>query len=223
MKITRSFVGLLCATVVLVITGTVAHGGGWATVTVNNLPEYFVAGKPVTLTFLVRAHGVTLVDGLKTAVSAKMDSEKEIQFATAPTGNLGEYKAVVTVPKPGEWTIRINSGWMDIPFHLVPMKAIADGSPAPAPISEIERGERLFVLRGCVGCHENKDVRSINITKIGPTLTGKRYPTDMLKAFLKDPSAGWNGKEAAIGEMPNLHLDPRDIDAIVAFLNRPRT
>jgi cytochrome c2 len=104
------------------------------------------------------------------------------------------------------------------------MKAIAAGSPEPAPIFEIERGERLFVLRGCIGCHENQDVRSVNLAKVGPTLTGRSFPSDTLKAFLADPSKTWKGsKEPQVGQMPNLHLDSRDIDAIVAFINRPRT
>jgi hypothetical protein len=207
--------------IVVLLTSTVTHGGGWCSVTVSNMPEYFVAGKPVAVSFVVRAHGVTPVDGMKTAVKARMGSQKEIDFASGPSGKTGEYKAVVTLPTPGDWIIRINSGYMDIPFDLVPMKAIAPGATPPPPISEIERGERLFVLTGCIGCHENADVRSINITKIGPTLTGKRYPTEMLKAFLADPSKTWDRSRDS--NMPNLHLNPSDIDSIVAFLNRPRT
>jgi hypothetical protein len=207
--------------VVVLLTSTVTHGGGWCSITVNNMPEYFVAGKPVALSFVVRAHGVTPVDGMKTAVKARMGSQKEIDFVSGPTGKTGEYKAVVTLPTPGEWVLRIDSGYMGIPFDLVPMKAIAAGASPPPPISEIERGERLFVMSGCIGCHENADVRSINLTKIGPTLTGKRYPTDMLKAFLADPSKTWDRSRDS--QMPNLHLTAQDIDSIVAFLNRPRT
>jgi mono/diheme cytochrome c family protein len=219
---TRSLIALI-ATAFVLIASTVAFAGGWATVTLNGMPDYFVAGKAVPITFLVRAHGVTLQDGLKTGVTAAMAGEKELRFATAQTGNLGEYKAIVTLPKPGEWTIQIESGWMGIPFSLVPMKAIAPDSPAPAPVSQIERGERLFVERGCIGCHENRDVRSKNLTPIGPNLTGRQFPPDALKAFLADPSKSWKGaKEPQIGQMPNLHLTPQDIDAIVAFIDRPR-
>ena len=221
MKITSRPAGFLLAMVVVLLTGTVAHGGGWATITLNNMPEYFVAGKAVTLTFVVRAHGVTPMDGMKTAVKARMGDQREIDFVSGPTGKTGEYKAVVTIPSPGEWVLRIDSGYMGIPFDLVPMKVIAAGSPPPAPISDMERGERLFVTAGCIGCHENRDVRSINLAKIGPTLTGKRYPSDMLKAFLADPSKTWDRSRDS--QMPNLHLNPTDIDSIVAFLNRPRT
>jgi hypothetical protein len=223
MKTTKRSVRFLAAIGLLLMMFATAYSGGWATITVNGTPDYFVAGKPETLTFLVRAHGVTLVDGLQTGVSANMEGEKEVKFSTVPTGKTGEYRTVVTLPKPGEWTILINSGYMGIPFSLVPMTAIAKDSPPPAPLSPIERGERLFVERGCIGCHENKDVRSINLVQVGPRLTGRQFPSEMLKAFLADPSKSWKGgSEAKIGEMPNLHLAEGDIDAIVAFIDRPR-
>jgi len=89
MKTTRRLAGFLSAMAILAITSSVTHGGGWATLTIANLPDYFVVGKPVPLTFLVRAHGVTLVDGMQTAVTAHLGTETEIQFASSPTGKAG--------------------------------------------------------------------------------------------------------------------------------------
>src|SRR5947199_30203 len=42
-----------------------AFAGGWAIVTLDDFPEYAVAGKPVNLTFAVRQHGVTSLPALK--------------------------------------------------------------------------------------------------------------------------------------------------------------
>jgi cytochrome c551/c552 len=224
MRITKGNVRFLGAIGLLLMTLSTAYSGGWASITVNGMPEYFVVGKPQTLKFLVRAHGMTLVDRLNTVVSAKVDGGKEFQFTSVPTGKTGEYQSVVTLPMPGEWTIQINSGYMGIPFSMVPTKAIAKDSAPPAPLTQIERGERLFVERGCIGCHENKDVRSVNFTPVGPSLTGRQFPNDMLKGFLADPSKSWKGaSEPSIGQMPNLHLAKDDIDTIVAFINRPRS
>ena len=41
--------------------------GGWAVVTVEQLPDYVEAGKPLTLTFMVRQHGVTPLEQRATA------------------------------------------------------------------------------------------------------------------------------------------------------------
>ena len=49
--------------------------GGWAVVTVDDLPEYLVAGKPVTLSFVVRQHGVTPLDGLKPRITMRNGSD----------------------------------------------------------------------------------------------------------------------------------------------------
>ena len=46
------------------IAGFVAMGG-WAVVTVKDLPEYFVAGQQYTIEFQVRQHGRTLLSGLR--------------------------------------------------------------------------------------------------------------------------------------------------------------
>ncbi len=37
---------------------TLAFAGGWAIITLNEFPDYAVAGKPLNLTFSVRQHGV---------------------------------------------------------------------------------------------------------------------------------------------------------------------
>ena len=42
--------------------------GGWAAVTVDDVPEYLVAGKPVTLSFVVRQHGHTPLGDLSPTV-----------------------------------------------------------------------------------------------------------------------------------------------------------
>ena len=79
---------LLPAVLVLALVAT-AFAGGWSVITVKNLPEYLVAGKPTTLTFLVRQHGVTLSDGTTTVVSASDGSGQTTKALARPTGNRG--------------------------------------------------------------------------------------------------------------------------------------
>jgi hypothetical protein len=55
---------------------------------------------------------------------------------------------------------------------------------------------------------------------VGPDLTGRRFPAEYLGKFLADPSiASGGGREV---RMPNLHLKPREIASLVAFLNAER-
>ena len=48
--------------------------GGWVVITVDSLPEYAVAGKPTTVTYTVRQHGMTLLGGLRPYVVARNGS-----------------------------------------------------------------------------------------------------------------------------------------------------
>jgi len=61
--------------------------GGWAVITVEQLPDYVTAGQPVTLTFTVRQHGVTRLSGLKPSIEARSgDVTTTWSIATTPFG-----------------------------------------------------------------------------------------------------------------------------------------
>jgi cytochrome c553 len=207
------------AGVVLLAFVVTICAGGWAVVSLSSLPEYFVAAKPVTLTFFVRQHGVTLVDGLAVALSATETSGASVKGVVAPTGNHGEYKAAFTLPQAGNWTVKIDSG-LGV-STLLPTKAIAANDATPQLLSAVARGERLFAAKGCTGCHVNQEVAVPNLVSVGPELTGRKFPMDFLKNFLADPTET-KKKISQKSEMPNLNLSADDIDALAAFLNRDR-
>jgi len=94
-----------------------------------------------------------------------------------------------------------------------------DPSPSIAeaiPVAATDEGAALFVAKGCVVCHVNGNVQeseSFSLS-IGPDLT--RYSND--PAFL----AGWLADPADVrptAKMPDLELNPDEIDALIAFLN----
>src|SRR6478735_6074946 len=122
----------------------VAFAGGWAIITLNEFPDYAVAGKPLNLTFSVRQHGVTLLAGLQPKVQATTTSGLMAKANVKPTANPGEYTTVLTLPQSGEWTIRISSGFNDNTVTLPALKVIGEGAAAPAPFSPPTRGVRLF-------------------------------------------------------------------------------
>jgi len=204
---------------VLLIVATTAFAGGWAVITVQSLPEYLVVGKPTTVTFLIRQHGRTLAD-MNDSLSAESSDGLSAKGVVTRTGNPGEYKAVLSVPQPGDWTIRIDADLGQSVWR--PIKAVRAEDAVPAPVPEVVRGEHLFVAKGCITCHVNKEVVGRNLVSAGPELTGKKYPSDFLKKFLADPAAAM-GKTAENFDMPNLSLAKNEIDAIAAFINRERS
>jgi hypothetical protein len=202
---------------------TAAFAGGWAIVTVNDLPDYAVSGKPVILTFTVRQHGMTLLSDLKPSVRATASGHADARAAAVPTGKRGEYSAALTFPDAGAWTIRIDSGFNANETKLLPMNVIALGSAPPPPLSPAARGEHLFVAKGCIGCHLHQQVAAQTLVSVGPDLTGTRFPPARLQAFLADPDK--TVKRSArleYGQMPNLNLEAQEIAALVAFINRNR-
>jgi mono/diheme cytochrome c family protein len=197
------------------------RAGGWAVVTVQDLPDHAVAGQPVEIAYVVRQHGMMPLPKLHGRVVARADSQ-EVAVDAAPASRDGHYSARLTLPRAGAWTLTIHSGFLDSKATLLPLPVVAPGGRAPAPVAEGERGRQLFVAKGCVTCHSHGaatggEIRSFSV---GPDLTDRRLPAEYLARFLADPSVKtvW----ASGNRMPDLELAPREIAALVAFINRPR-
>ena len=193
--------------------------GGWATVTLEQLPEYLVATRTVTLSFMVRQHGVTPLKGVQPTLEARTGG-RSAQGTVTPGARDGQYLASFSLPTPGNWTITIHSGWGSSKLTLLPIAAIAPGAAAPVALADAQRGRHLFVGKGCVGCHIREEGDVGDGASIGPALTGKRYQAEFLRRFLADPAA--NATHTGSFRMPNLGLQQPEIRALVAFLNSDR-
>lgn len=197
-----------------------AYGGGWAVATVRDLPEYAVAGTPLGLTFMVRQHGVSPLGGLEPRIVARLGTDV-VEAPAAATTNTGEYATAMVLPLPGDWAIQILDAFGS--YTLPDLTVIAPGSPAPPALSEEGAGERLFVAKGCIACHVNREVQAQNLVDFGPELTGRQFPETYLKTLLADPGAAFGEDSGAeYGDMPNLGLTKDEIAALTAFINRER-
>lgn len=201
----------------LLVPSLAAVVGGWATISVEQVPDYLTAGKPVTLTFMVRQHGVTPLENLHPRVAARA-GKAEAEANAVPGRVAGQYSATFTPSEPGDWAITVQSGFGNSNLKLLPIRALAAGA-APIVLTEAERGRHLFVAKGCVGCHVRADVAVEDAPAIGPELTGRRYPADFLKKFLADPASTGPARTRA-GPMPNPHLTPQEIVALAEYINR---
>lgn len=202
---------------------TSRHFGGWAVVTVDDLPDYVVAGQPVRLSFVVRQHGMTPLANLRPSIEAKLGNANVSVRATADTG-AGRYVATLNLSRPGDWTVTVHTGFLGNQTTLPPLQAVSAGTTAPRALSDVEHGRRLFVAKGCFMCHVNNEVTSEPTLRVGPDLTGRRYPAEQLAKFLAHPESMRLTQlpRTSAFMMPNLGLKEREIASLVAMINSGR-
>src|SRR5437867_10274106 len=82
-----------------VIAGFVSMGG-WAVVTVKDLPEYFIAGQQYTLEFQVRQHGRTLLSGLRPQLVIDSPGARDVVIPAVARSAEGTYAVTFTAPPP---------------------------------------------------------------------------------------------------------------------------
>ena len=216
----------------LVVASTAAFGanGGWAVVSVAKIPDAWIAGKPLQLTWQVRQHGVTPLDGLTPTLEARAGSRRVTGRTWAfDEGGQQGYRGTITFPEPGEWQVTIHSGFGRSRAVLVPWRVVDSVTPVRgtveehlarigiAALPEAEQGRRMFAAKGCVACHVHRAVGIAGeVSDVGPDLTDRRFAPEYLARFLADPSIKppTNGKR-----MPNLGLREKDIAPLVAFFN----
>jgi hypothetical protein len=206
---------VLATVVVAVVALSIAHiqAGGWAVVTLDDLPQQFVVGESTTLKFSVRQHGIRLLPGLSPSVSAWADGRQV--DASAVASEPGYYEARLTLPRAGQWHITIDSGFLGNRLTLRPVKAASTAAAVDTPLGD--RGLDLFVAKGCNSCHYHADTKMQPIARIGEDLTGKRYSDMLLTAMLTNPSML---PKRDIWGMPDLKLRPQEVAALVAFINK---
>ncbi len=105
-------------------------------------------------------------------------------------------------------------------LSLVPLApAAVDPGSAPPAVSAVVTedpaayGRALFQAKGCVGCHQHREVNPGSGVSVGPDLSSRSLEPDFLRSWLKDPAAVRPGTQ-----MPNLHLSDQEIEALIAFL-----
>jgi mono/diheme cytochrome c family protein len=185
--------------------------GGWAVVTVKDLPEYFVAGKQYTIEFQVRQHGRTLLNGLHPSLLVGTSHDGETTVPAAATSE-GTYAATFIAPADGPVFLTIRSGFMSTEVRLYPTVVVAAGGSSPA-MQTRERGQALFVAKGCNTCHANSDLvnRPDNYSlAVGPALGGRQLATEYVLQKVKHPNSQI---------MPDLGVSDADAAAIAAFVS----
>jgi mono/diheme cytochrome c family protein len=189
--------------------------GGWAVVTVTDLPEYFVAGQQYTIAFHVRQHGRTLLSGLRPELVIAPAASREIVIPAVARSTQGTYAVTFTAPAAGDVRLTIRSGFGSNELRLYPQTVIAAGGSRPA-LAARDRGQMLFVAKGCNTCHSNRDLsdRPENqVITVGPELGGRHLARELVVAKIKNPASQI---------MPDLGLSDADVAAIAVFVSGDR-
>jgi len=182
--------------------------GGWAVVTVKDLPEYFVAGQQ---------HGRTLLNDLHPSLLiATSEGKHEATVPAVARPSAGTYAVTFTAPNAERVFLTIKTGFMNNQLRLYPQSVVAAGGSRPA-MTAGERGQILFVAKGCNTCHSNIDLsgRPDNqLIKVGPELGGRHLAREYVIQKIKN---------AASQIMPDLGLSDAETAAIATFLSGERT
>jgi len=207
--------------VVAAVTAGVATMGGWAVVTVKDLPEYFVAGQEYTIEFQVRQHGNHLLSRLepRLLVSSSerrlgglLGGKNETSIPAVARSAEGTYAATFTAPSVEQVFLTIKSGFGPSDLRLYPQPVVASGTSRPV-MAAADRGRILFVAKGCNTCHANADLTdrpdNQQIT-VGPDLGGRRLAREYVVQKLTKPASQ---------AMPDLGLSEGEVLSLAAFLS----
>ena len=213
---------LLCSSVLVVLAEVALDAGGWAVITLKDLPDYVVVGKPVTLTYAVRQHGRELRGGLNGRLEMR-NGAHFVRAAATAAKDVGHYSATFMLPRAGDWTIDIDSGFGgQFSASRIMLQAIEPEATVPV-VSETERGRRLFMGKGCVTCHVHSAAEGHSISSGAPELTAKQYQPEYLKRLLVNPPKPQPRQPYAWWPMPDLKLRDAEIASLVAFINAERS
>ncbi len=149
---TRMLVRAAIAVVVLSISITsVAQAGGWAVITLDDLPRQVVAKQAFTIGFTVRQHGRTFRDDLAPIVRFDRSDSKDSFTVTAKReGGSGHYVASVTLPSDGQWYWKVDVEQFGMMTQPLPALTVLAAVPT-APVSNPPVSNPAPMLAGFIG------------------------------------------------------------------------
>jgi len=143
MRASRLFLVVLLLLVALLAIPGVVSAGGWAVVTLDQLPQGLTAGAAYPLGFMVRQHGRTPFTVEQIKIEAQhQTSGQRLTFTALPDETPGHYRVDLLFPQGGEWAWGVKSGlYPDVqPLPVLQVAEAGSGTPAAAPKPAIPMG-----------------------------------------------------------------------------------
>lgn len=119
--------------------------GGWAVITLDNLPVNATAGEPLTIGFTVLQHGKTPTSGLSPTIEFILPKEKQFSVI-AEEDDKGHYTASVTFPQEGEWEWTVNA-FMEQPMPAISVAAAPVVTTSSQPALQTESIPYVLIVR----------------------------------------------------------------------------
>lgn len=103
---------MLLPLLILLAVPTSARAGGWAVVTLDEIPAGLEQGDggPYQVGYTVLQHGLHPAGGLQTSIAIRSAAGEVLEFPGRPIGETGHYVAEVWFPSLGEWTWEVRPG-----------------------------------------------------------------------------------------------------------------
>lgn len=144
---------LLIVTLWLAVCTSAAVAGGWAVVTLDDLPAQVTTGQALTLGFTVRQHGKTLRDDLQPLLHfARADVNESFTVTAKRQGASGHYSADVSFPSAGQWNWRVDIEQFGMLTQDMPALSVsAAAAPASTASSSAAAGSALPLVATLLG------------------------------------------------------------------------
>ena len=143
---------ILAVSAMLALITTVAHAGGWAVVSVDDLPKQIVVGQAINVGFTVRQHGRTLRDDLTPAIHFDRADGKDSFTVTAQReGGSGHYAAAISFPSEGTWNWIVDTEQFGMISQQLPPLRVLTAAPASATASTLPLAMGLVGSIGALG------------------------------------------------------------------------
>jgi len=138
-------------TLLLTITLTIpALAGGWAVISLDELPGKVPANQPLEIGFMLRQHGVTPMRDQSPVITAQLaNSTKSVKVSAHAEGKVGHYVATLTLPQSGQWQWSIQAFTVNQPMPALTVIDATMAMPASEPIASNQNP--LSLLIGGVG------------------------------------------------------------------------
>ncbi|MBI1795468.1 MAG: hypothetical protein HYR74_00285 [Candidatus Eisenbacteria bacterium] len=124
---------LAVAAALMLVTG-VAHAGGRARVLVLTAPKQVVAGQAFELAFSVRSQFPMSRELKLEPIVRAVCGDQILTIAATPMKTHGQYRAAITLPRAGDWSIAVDSRYCETVMDPLTLKAEAPAEKRPQAV-----------------------------------------------------------------------------------------